>query len=384
MSDNKFAKPDSLYFQTHYVQKRRKSRKSNLIEEYKAYIQLTNFVSKNISGVSYLIDEGTSGINKIIYSGRALSFDSASSQSVDIDLITLNSDFTFCANFVHKNEAYSTLLGKTDGNLYIAISNNNVLYIRGSIFENIPITLNTQLVIGDSYSLAVVRSGSDYLVYIDDALDSTYTFTTLRTLTFDSLGRYGTTYKSSTLSNLVVTNEAITPQQIADYSSTPHTFLYKENGVLTSDSGLDTSKVVTWFPMTENGSSVTDIASGISYPITNYTVDMNQTGLNYGLQASKLLLDTNGVLLGKSNYFELYGTEKFTIPANIRTSNLTIQYNPKELTGSILTGDIILDTTGLTINTDNDISLNNQSITNTLDVGIGCKGTLKIYQEDLA
>lgn len=123
--------------------------------------------------------------------------------------------------------------------------------------------------------------------------------------------------------------------------------------------------------------------SGI-YPIINSTTDTKDLAkqLQYGLQDCKLVTDSLGVISSKSDYFEGNGISKAIIPANSRTVDINLIVNPTSLGGDILSGGASLDTTGLILDTDNEIELLSQTITSDITLADGFDGTIKAYMEE--
>ena len=117
---------------------------------------------------------------------------------------------------------------------------------------------------------------------------------------------------SKQYSNLIFYNGIFTASQKLALENTPEEFLYydearnKYSNVLNAS---ELSKVVAHFPMTDTDGFIRDNAKNpvVAYPITNYISSMNKTELNTGLQTGKLKLDSNGLIIGKSDYLEFYG-----------------------------------------------------------------------------
>lgn len=135
-------------------------------------------------------------------------------------------------------------------------------------------------------------------------------------------------------------------------------------------------------------SSITDWSleelSGV-YPITNYSATQrtNFTQESKGLQDLTRLFDSNGFFLDNTDYLNCNGKGKAAVIEPSRTSKVTIQTNPTILSGNILSGGVTLTTAGLTVGIDNNIVLDNQAISSNIDIGVGYKGKVTIYKEDL-
>ena len=121
------------------------------------------------------------------------------------------------------------------------------------------------------------------------------------------------------------------------------------------------------------------------YLITNYSATQrtNFTQESKGLQDLTRLFDSNGFFLDNTDYLNCNGKGKATVIEPSRTSKVTIQTNPTILSGNILSGGVTLTTAGLTAGIDNDIVLDNQAISSNIDIGVGYKGKVTIYKEDL-
>ena len=120
------------------------------------------------------------------------------------------------------------------------------------------------------------------------------------------------------------------------------------------------------------------------YPITNYlaTCRTNAQRLSYGLQTSGFKRDSNGLILSKSNFLECDGVGIATRVGHNETVKVKTTVNPSSLVGTVLSGGVSLLPTGMTINEDNIITLENQTPTITVAFGDGFKGTIKEYKEE--
>lgn len=132
--------------------------------------------------------------------------------------------------------------------------------------------------------------------------------------------------------------------------------------------------------------SIENIYCSAVCPIINYspTQRTNFTQEPTGLQDLTRSFDSLGFYTGVTDYLNCNGVGKATITDNPRTSNITINVNPTVLGGNILSDGVVLDTTGLVAGSDNEIILNNQAVTGDINIGIGYKGKVTIYKEDLA
>lgn len=126
---------------------------------------------------------------------------------------------------------------------------------------------------------------------------------------------------------------------------------------------------------------IKEITSGI-HPKLNYTTDQNISNLQYGTQDLKLPHDDLGLRDGTiSNYIKGDGVGIAKIPTATRTTDIELVVNPTSLDGNVLSGGASLPASGLTLNTDNTVNLNNQTITSEVTLLNGFKGTLKSYKE---
>jgi len=121
-----------------------------------------------------------------------------------------------------------------------------------------------------------------------------------------------------------------------------------------------------------------------TYPIANYTGSFNATGLSKASQAARLVLDDLGRVTGLSSYSEWYGTETAVIPSQTRTVDISMVVNPSVLAGDILSGAVTLDTSGMTIGIDNNVSLLAQVVNGSITIGNNFSGTIKSFTEELA
>ena len=120
------------------------------------------------------------------------------------------------------------------------------------------------------------------------------------------------------------------------------------------------------------------------YPITNYlaTCRTNAQRLSYGLQTSGFKRASNGLILGKSNFLECDEVGIATRIGHSETVKIKTTVNPSLLSGTVLSGGISLSTTGMIINRDNIITLENQNPTTVVTFGNGFSGTIKEYKEE--
>lgn len=102
----------------------------------------------------------------------------------------------------------------------------------------------------------------------------------------------------------------------------------------------------------------------------------------YGLQTSGFKRDNNGLILGKSNSLECDGVGIATRIGHSETVKIKTTVNPSLLSGTVLSGGISLSTTGMIINQDNIITLENQNPTTVVTFGNGFSGTIKEYKEE--
>ena len=122
-----------------------------------------------------------------------------------------------------------------------------------------------------------------------------------------------------------------------------------------------------------------------TYPITNYTSSVrdNAKNLQYGLQTCKFVRDSLGVVQSASDYLECNGTGYAIIPSHADTVNIKMTVNPTSLSGNLLSGGVTKTLTGLALNIDNEVVVNNVTPTGAITLASGFSGTIKSYKEEL-
>ena len=125
--------------------------------------------------------------------------------------------------------------------------------------------------------------------------------------------------------------------------------------------------------------------TGVSF-IQNYTTSVrdNAKNLQYGLQTCKFVRDSLGVIKSASDYLECDGVGYAIIPSHADTVNINMTVNPTSLSGNLLSGGVTKTLTGLTLNVDNNVVVNNVTPTGAITLTNGFSGTIKTYTEELA
>ena len=126
--------------------------------------------------------------------------------------------------------------------------------------------------------------------------------------------------------DLYMFNRLLTTTEIEKYTNQPNQFFMDS---------LEDGSCVLAMPMCEKNNLVRNYKNNTDYPITNYlaTCRTNAQKLPYGLQTSGFKRDSNGLILGKSNFLEAEGVgygntgwvpkwnEDFTVESVFEVSN---------------------------------------------------------------
>ena len=332
---------------------------------------------------AYSKNSGTSKVPLKLYSGNPLDFQGT--QSIPYDYTIAEGD-TISFGLTSNIGTWSShpILGRSD------TGTRFYLYSVGSIGASLK--LDTRVLRGGAdtllvpdiftqtskYSVTVYFSGGFVYSYIDGELISTVA-SPYEGLSFSDIGANlnRAEHFDGQLDYLTISNSILTPAQIQKQFQYPNEF-YQD---MVSDSN---TLFATDFR--GNGSNIRDDKNLVEYPIINYspTQRTNFTTETNGLRDLYRSFDSNGFFVENVQYLNCIGEGKATNQdTTSRTSNITLQVNPIELGGNILSGGVNLDTTGLNVGVDNDIVLSSQVVNGEIELGVGFKGKITKYTEDL-
>lgn len=226
----------------------------------------------------------------------------------------------------------------------------------------------------------IISDGSSIFTYLNGVLISTVVQTTNQ-LTFGAFESIGgsigqrSRFYNNIIKDVYYFRKIISEEERIRYFNQPNQFFMDS---------LEDDSCVLAMPMCEKNNLVRNYKNNTDYPITNYltTCRTNAQRLPYGLQTSGFKRDSNGLILSKSNFLECDGVGIATRAGHNETVKVKTTVNPSSLVGTVLSGGVSLLPTGMTINEDNIITLENQTPTITVAFGDGFNGTIKEYKEE--
>ncbi len=400
---------DSLIFQTHHIQKKRKKRKGGTVEIDYGLVDFGNItLLADTDGTRHLKNYGSLN-NADVYSGRGYEFNSVD-MSFDtspigvstiytldgvVTYITSSLDITtILPNGVYSNIIwFNTTLTQAEQDAYL---NNPETFAYNAINASkvvswLPMTMN------DKHEVDLVNYSEGVELYINSDFSNLLVgWTAIQDVSIASgvVTLDGTT-NTSLLTQTVLFNGFVIVDlgEVTDVNLTPE--LMNENGarlaIIKEGIGkyilnLNNERV---YVRARSGQivSITKFSvkqvSGV-HEIQNFLQSNSTSQSNKGLQCSKLERDSLGMVTGLSANLEFNKDSKITIPSHTETVNIEIEVYPRELVGNILSGSISYPASGLIQDQWQTINLTNQNITSTIDLGVGFNGIIRKYKETLS
>jgi len=337
-----------------------------------------------VGGNMELVDTGTSALNADMFSGEGVLFDGVGNlidtnytQSTDVGSII----YTFNTPAIGTWDAHLGAL-YTDANsvnhsLWIGINGNKSLSfsigdIDWSTIDPFTPTDNA------TYKVCLNFDSGNYDFIVDgvSVQSGVYGSDVISTVPFriGALGGYNGVLNNGILKDAYVFNRVLTQTEIDKYSNDPNGFFIDA-----------TNDVNCLFNMRLDGvgSTVHEYASNTDATIANYTTSCRDTtsALPYGTQAFNFTRDANGWVTGLSANLECNARGYANIPAQNITADINVATTPKALSGNILSGAVTLDTSGMTVGVESDVTLPTQAINGVITIGSGYQGTIKTYKE---
>lgn len=346
------------------------------INKYNPYINYSWSQTLTVEGNQQIKDTGTSGLNLQQFFGQGCWFNGID-QKLDFETTTSFNNvggvaFTFKTSSLMKN-VYIFSNRTSNNRLYLNLTGNELRLGLGGGFIVIPFALQVNTV----YKVLINFNDGNYNFIINDNIfEGTYSGVVDESLfTLNNTLKY-TKYTDSYLyKDLYMFNRQLTQTEIDKYNNQPNQFFMDS---------LEDDSCILAMPMCEKGNLVRNYKNNTDYPISNYltTCRTNAQRLPYGLQTSGFKRDTNGMILSKSDFLECDGVGIATRVGHSETVKVKTIVNPSILSGNVLSGGVSLTTTGMTLNQDNNITLENRTPTTTLTIGNGFSGTIKEYKEE--
>lgn len=341
--------------------------------KYNPYINYSWSQTLTVKGNQQIKDTGTAGLNLQQFFGQGCWFNGIDI-SIGIGSIPVSSRMTLAYNFVPT--ANSRILGRSAWDTFVGFTTidatEGVVRCR---FTGTDMVFTYRLTLGMPYSIMLVLKPNVIDLWVNGVLRESipHTFTFAHPLEF--IGRNSTTFANCVIKDVFIFNKHLTPTEIDKYNNQPNQFFMDS---------LEDSSCVLAMPMCEKNNLVRNYKNNTDYPISNYltTCRTNARRLPYGLQTSGFKRDTNGLILSKSNFLECDGVGIATRIGHNETVKIKTTVNPSFLVGTVLSGGISLATTGMTINQDNLVILENQNPTTMVTFGNGFNGTIKKYKEE--
>lgn len=169
----------------------------------------------------HLKDSGSNPKSPLaLSSGRAVGLNGVDQHTdVDIEVSNLKS-----ISFTTKGGTNNRILGRADWHTFVQI-NNNDMAIR---FTGTTVYFNYQFDLDTYYSIMLTFTDSDCYLFVDgEYIESvSHDFTFSHNIT--QIGKVQSYYSSCTIKDLILFNQALTPQQIQQQYSNPEDFLYYE------------------------------------------------------------------------------------------------------------------------------------------------------------
>lgn len=352
-------------------------------DKYNPYINYSWSQTLTVGANQQIKDTGTAGLNLQQFFGQGCWFNGID-QAINLSSIpTIGSDQTFNITFVADStktiRLHDTNNSITGGRQFLlqAISGSLQIY-KGISWETIsPVVVGTQYILNCVYTASnkTVSCYVNGLFVRDIIMDYHYSTGSSSFRIIASVSNAGGSYFNGIIKDLYMFDRVLTQPEIDKYNNQPNQFFMDS---------LEDSSCVLAMPMCEKNNIVRNYKNNTDYPITNYlaTCRTNAQRLSYGLQTSGFKRDSNGLILSKSNYLECDGVGIATRVGHNETVKVKTTVNPSSLAGTILSGGISLLTTGMSLNQDNIITLENQLPTVAVTFGNGFSGTIKEYKEE--
>lgn len=236
---------------------------------------------------------GTNSIVKSSNTGVGVKFN-GTNQYIKCCEISDIETFSFCISYKHSTASDKIISGVIDSinqeRDYIGINVNGKLGIGlgGTNYNTSGRFITRDLVVDQVYNLCLTKEGDIFKFYVDGVLELTGIETDwIVPSGYVALGAiYNTStstvsnYYNTVLANAFFTSEVLNQDQVLFMHTKPHRFIYKNSiGTISSDAGIDLSKVQTYLPMSENDSYVRDMIhyksylTGMEYKPADYNTD---------------------------------------------------------------------------------------------------------------
>lgn len=342
-------------------------------DKYNPYINYSWSQTLTVGGNQQIKDSGTAGLNLQQFFGQGCWFNGID-MSISIGSIPVSNNMTIIYNFVPTTN--SRIMGRTTWDAFVGFS--TVSATEGVVrcrFTGTDTVFTYRLTLGVPYSIALVLKPDVIDLWVNGILRESvsHTYTFAHPLEF--IGRNSTAFANCVIKDIYVYNKHLTQTEIEKYTNQPNQFFMDS---------LEDNSCILAMPMCEKNNLVRNYKNNTDYTIANYltTCRTNAQMLPYGLQTSGFKRDSNGLILSKSIFLECDGVGIATRVGHNETVKVKTTVNPSSLVGTVLSGGVSLLPTGMTINEDNIITLENQTPTITVAFGDGFNGTIKEYKEE--
>ena len=268
-----------------------------MYEFYKPYIDYKWSDTVTINNNREIKNSGSFNQDLQLFYGQGVKFNGVD-QNIIVNLVGLEDKMTLLVDIPLSTAASNQYYIQIAGNIIWKATNLFRFYDGAKNVELGTYPSGTQI-----GRVALIRNGNNYNIYINGALvasDSGGVFP------LESVLRIGsgdnTAFSDVTMSNIIITKEILSLEQINYYNSKPEDFIYREDNILKSNCGLDLGKVIAWFPMCEKDNYIRDEKN---YTEKEKTVDINNASLVSANSNTRIGQQNIGLMIEANKIYEI-------------------------------------------------------------------------------